>query len=63
MATKKRIINEIIFSANTKGAEEAKTALYGLQDMAKSLAGYLVSVATKIKVMTDQTDKLVTNQK
>lgn len=63
MATKKRIINEIIFSANTKGAEDAKAALNGLQDIAKSLAGYLASVATKIKVITDQTDKLVTSQK
>ena len=63
MAIKRKIIDEIEITANTKGAKEATKALQGVQGIAKSLAGYLVSVATKIKTITDQTDKLVTNQK
>ena len=63
MAIKKLIQEEIKITADTKGAKESTKALQGVQGIAKSLAGYLVSVATKIKNMTDQTDKLVTNQK
>ena len=60
---KKRVQAEIDITAKTDGAKQAKKALQDVSKTFKALLGNIASIATKVKTITDQTDKLVTSQK
>lgn len=63
MARSQKIKKEIEFSSNTSGIKQAINSFESLDKTIALLKTKFATLATKIKVITDETDKLVTYQR